>query len=114
MLRIDVDKDDFPGDPNRNYGIPKDNPFVNDPDALNEIWALGLRNPWRAGFDHKTGDLYIGDVGQSVTIGIDDDIFAVDVKRKKAKLAKCCSQGETIVSLIEPRDCKSPKVVDCP
>ncbi|RJP35048.1 MAG: hypothetical protein C4547_10045 [Phycisphaerales bacterium] len=64
MLRIDVDGDDFPGDPNNNYAIPPTNPFVDKP-GRDEIWAYGLRNPWRAGFDRDTGDLYIGDVGQS-------------------------------------------------
>jgi len=65
IWRIDVDGDDFPGDPNRNYAIPSDNPFVSVPGALNEIWAFGLRNPWRCAFDRETGDLYIGDVGQN-------------------------------------------------
>jgi hypothetical protein len=45
------------------YAIPPTNPFVGDPDALPEIWAYGLRNPWRVSFDRSTGDLYIGDVG---------------------------------------------------
>ena len=58
MLRIDVDN----GDP---YAIPADNPFVNDPDVLDEIWAIGLRNPWKFSFDRVTGDLWIADVGQS-------------------------------------------------
>jgi glucose/arabinose dehydrogenase len=64
LLRLDVDGDDFPADATRNYAIPADNPFagvVGD----DEIWAYGLRNPWRASFDRATGDLYIGDVGQS-------------------------------------------------
>lgn len=47
------------------YAIPADNPFVNDPNARGEIWAYGLRNPWRFSFDAATGDLFIGDVGQS-------------------------------------------------
>ncbi|MGC5561844.1 PQQ-dependent sugar dehydrogenase [Streptomyces sp. FR-108] len=47
------------------YAIPPDNPFVNDPDARDEIWAYGLRNPWRFSFDAGTGDLLIGDVGQN-------------------------------------------------
>jgi len=47
-----------------NYRIPPDNPFVENPDAREEIWALGLRNPWRFSFDRLTGDLYLGDVGQ--------------------------------------------------
>lgn len=47
------------------YAIPSDNPFVGDPSARGEIWAYGLRNPWRFSFDSGTGDLLIGDVGQS-------------------------------------------------
>lgn len=58
MLRIDVDG-------GRPYGIPKDNPFVGKAGFRPEIWALGLRNPWRYSFDRKTGDLYIADVGQN-------------------------------------------------
>ncbi|MEU0133900.1 PQQ-dependent sugar dehydrogenase [Streptomyces sp. NPDC006296] len=58
MLRIDPSG----GDP---YAVPQDNPFVGDPDARDEIWAYGLRNPWRFSFDSGTGDLLIGDVGQS-------------------------------------------------
>jgi len=63
MLRLDVDDDDFPADPNRNYAVPADNPFVGTT-GLDEIWAYGLRNPWRSSFDRLTGDLYIADVGQ--------------------------------------------------
>jgi glucose/arabinose dehydrogenase len=47
------------------YRIPADNPFVGNPGFQKEIWALGLRNPWRFSFDRLTGDLYIGDVGQN-------------------------------------------------
>lgn len=53
------------------YKIPPDNPFVNDPNALDEIWSYGLRNPWRMSFDRETGDLYIGDVGQGAREEID-------------------------------------------
>lgn len=63
ILRVDVDKDDFPADPLRNYGIPSGNPFIEGPED-NEIWAYGLRNPWRCAFDRTTGELYIADVGQ--------------------------------------------------
>ena len=63
MLRIDVDGDDFPADANRNYAIPASNPFVGVA-GDDEIWAYGLRNPWRSSFDRQTGDLYIADVGQ--------------------------------------------------
>jgi glucose/arabinose dehydrogenase len=58
LLRIDPTG----GDP---YAVPPDNPFVGDPAARDEIWAYGLRNPWRFSFDAQTGDLWIGDVGQS-------------------------------------------------
>jgi glucose/arabinose dehydrogenase len=58
MLRIDVDA----GPP---YGIPPGNPFIGDPAALPEIWASGLRNPWRFSFDRLSGDLFIADVGQN-------------------------------------------------
>lgn len=58
ILRIDVHGD-------APYAIPPDNPFVNSGDTLPEIWASGLRNPWRFGFDALTGDLWIGDVGQN-------------------------------------------------
>ncbi len=57
MLRIDINS----GDP---YGIPSDNPFAGQAGARPEIWAYGLRNPWRYSFDSATSDLYIADVGQ--------------------------------------------------
>jgi len=47
------------------YVIPPDNPFVGGSTDRGEIWSYGLRNPWRFTFDRQTGDLYIGDVGQS-------------------------------------------------
>jgi glucose/arabinose dehydrogenase len=64
LLRIDVDQ----GDP---YGVPASNPFVTTAAAFPAIWAYGLRNPWRFAFDRETGDLYIGDVGQSQVEEVD-------------------------------------------
>jgi len=61
MLRIDVDTRTG----NKAYGIPADNPFVGDKNAKPEIWALGLRNPWRCSFDTGSGKLFCGDVQQN-------------------------------------------------
>lgn len=61
MVRIDPTPD---GD--RGYTVPDDNPFVGVDDALPEIWAIGVRNPWRFSFDPDTGDLWIADVGQGM------------------------------------------------
>ncbi len=58
LLRIDVDGG-FP------YAVPPDNPFTGVAGARGEIWAYGLRNPWRFSFDRATGDLYVADVGQA-------------------------------------------------
>ena len=67
VLRIDVDRKED----GKNYGIPKDNPFVGTKGALPEIWAYGLRNPWRMSFDRKTGQLWCADVGQNLFEEID-------------------------------------------
>lgn len=63
ILRIDVDG----GSP---YAVPASNPLVGQP-GLDEIWAVGLRNPWRISFDRLTGDLWIGDVGEGTREEID-------------------------------------------
>ncbi len=64
VVRLDVDGG-FP------YAIPPDNPFAGDPSGRDEIWVYGLRNPWRATFDRMTGDLFIGDVGNTAWEEID-------------------------------------------
>ena len=70
LLRLDVNS----GSP---YAVPPDNPFVSRAHYRPEIWALGLRNPWRFTFDARTGDLYMGDVGQ-------DDYEEVDFQPRSS------------------------------
>jgi len=65
LLRIDVES------VSQGYRVPPSNPFVGVDGVLPEIWALGLRNPWRFSFDRETGDLWIGDVGQNRAEEID-------------------------------------------
>jgi glucose/arabinose dehydrogenase len=64
ILRINVNTGDT-------YGIPADNPFTGKDNAMPEIWAYGLRNPWRFSFDRLNGDLYIADVGQDAYEEVD-------------------------------------------
>jgi glucose/arabinose dehydrogenase len=81
MHRLDVDgadnipgnadDDGFPADATRLYSTPADNPFAGATPGLDEIWSIGLRNPWRSGFDRLTGDLYTGDVGQNAVEEVD-------------------------------------------
>jgi glucose/arabinose dehydrogenase len=59
IIRIDV-RDPVEGQP---YRVPEDNPLLDDPDARPEIWALGVRNPWRMAFDSQTDELWVADVG---------------------------------------------------
>ena len=61
LLRIDIDSQSG----GNNYGIPPDNPFISDPNTRDEIWATGLRNPFRFTMDPETNSIWIGDVGQN-------------------------------------------------
>ena len=90
LLRIDIDS----GTP---YVIPPDNPFVNDPPALGEIWAYGLRNPWRFSFDQVTHRLFAGDVGQ-------DSYEEVDIINKGRNYGWNITEG---------RHCYPPPTQDC-
>jgi len=74
MIRIDVDNTTpagsnnlcaANGDGSAEYAIPADNPFAGESDRCGEVWSYGLRNPYRFSFDRDTGDMWIGDVGQS-------------------------------------------------
>ena len=67
ILRIDVSE----STPETPYTIPADNPLLDDSDARPEIWAYGLRNPWRFSFDRETGQLWTGDVGQNTLEEVD-------------------------------------------
>lgn len=92
ILRIEVDPEYTNGEP---YVVPDDNPFVDDSAALPEIYAYGLRNPWRFSFDRETGDLWIGDVGG----GAYEEIDVLEVDEGGANLGWSvmegpeCSQG---------------------
>lgn len=88
MLRIDVDS----ASP---YAVPPDNPFVGDAGALGEIWAYGLRNPWRFSFDRLTGDLYIGDVGQ---YDIEEIDFQAASSMGGENYGWSCMEGDTAPS----------------
>jgi len=71
LLRIDPRGDDFPTDTLRDYAIPAGNPFASGAAGRPEIWAYGLRNPFRDSFDPLTGNLWIGDVGQNAREEVD-------------------------------------------
>jgi glucose/arabinose dehydrogenase len=67
VLRLDVDgADAYPADSTRNYAIPADNPYVGMANRRAEIWAYGLRNPYRWSFHPLSGHMWIGDVGQNL------------------------------------------------
>lgn len=83
ILRIDVN---LPFTPGKQYRVPASNPFVGTAGAVAEIWAYGLRNPYRFSFDRKTGDLYAGDVGQN-------DVEEVDLIKRGGNYGWSCKEG---------------------
>jgi glucose/arabinose dehydrogenase len=94
MLRIDVT-------PREKYAIPKDNPFAEDSNYAPEIYALGLRNPWRFSFDRETGLLYAADVGQ-------DNYEEVDIIEKGGNYGWRVREGARDLHPIK----NSPKFID--
>lgn len=107
MLRLDVDGDDFPADPNANYAIPPTNPFVGVV-GRDEIWAYGLRNPWRNSFDRLTGDLWIADVGQSAREEID---FQPASSPGGENYGWRCMEG-TLCTGLSGCTCNAPELID--
>lgn len=103
MFRLDVNKQQPPY-----YRIPPDNPFINDPTVLDEIWSLGLRNPWKWSFDRKTGDTWIGDVGQDTWEEID---FKRPAQAAGANYGWRCYEGHAAFNL---DGCKSKNQYDFP
>jgi glucose/arabinose dehydrogenase len=91
ILRIDVDGGFAPGE---QYAIPADNPFT-PPNGLPEIWAYGLRNPWRFSFDSVTGMLFAGDVGQDSFEEVDIITKAGNFGWNKMEASHCFPLGSS-------------------
>jgi glucose/arabinose dehydrogenase len=100
ILRLDVDgADNIPGNADddgfppltdeKNYQVPPTNPFIGEVGTLPEIWAYGLRNAWRASFDHGTGDLWVADVGQ----GAREEVTYIPAGMQGAFLGWRCLEG---------------------
>ncbi|MEE8387675.1 MAG: PQQ-dependent sugar dehydrogenase [Acidiferrobacterales bacterium] len=94
ILRIDVNS----GSSGKAYAIPGDNPFLRVKNARPEIWAWGLRNPWRFSFDRLTGDLYAADVGQ-------DDVEEINIIEKGKNYGWRIMEGPICTPGVNP-DCQ--------
>jgi len=92
LLRIDVDHPVS----GQGYAVPPDNPFINRKGFRPEIWALGLRNPWRFSFDAGNGTLWLADVGQ-------DQVEEIDIIHKGANYGWSVMEGDICTPAINPR-----------
>jgi glucose/arabinose dehydrogenase len=102
ILRIDVDNQDS----GLEYAIPKDNPYAAHSDYPKEIFHWGLRNPWRMSFDRKTGDLWIGDVGQNLA----EEINIAPFGSKNLNFGWRCKEG--ILHFKDDANCAKADLVD--
>lgn len=98
LLRIDINSKGK----NKNYVIPDDNPFLKAKNFLPEIWAYGLRNPWRFSFDKATKDLYLADVGQ-------DAVEEINIIKKGGNYGWNIMEGDFCFSEEDAR-CKNGKL----
>jgi glucose/arabinose dehydrogenase len=89
ILRVDVNR----SCEGRTYCVPTDNPFVNRADARPEIWAYGLRNPWRFSFDAQDGSLWIGDVGQN---SLEEVNHVTTTQARGANFGWSCREGTQV------------------
>jgi glucose/arabinose dehydrogenase len=93
------------------YGIPADNPFVGVDGARPEIWAVGVRNPWRFSFDSATGDLWIADVGQNVLEEI-DVAWAADGGGRGMNFGWSAWEGSQRYNTDQPADGATPPIYE--
>lgn len=103
ILRLDINTTT----PTQNYSIPSDNPFAGNPTARGEIWAYGLRNPWKFSFDRLNGDIWIGDVGQ----GDDEEINKASSTAAGLNYGWRCYEATTIYN---STDCPSSSTLTFP
>jgi hypothetical protein len=102
MLRIDIDN---PESSTKLYSSPSTNPFFGSTPGRDEIYAVGLRNPWRYSFDRGTGQLYAGDVGQNEVEEVDVITLGSNLGWKKYEGSRCfsgpCSSGTFVFPIVE-------------
>lgn len=103
ILRIDVDHPEN----GKNYGIPKDNPYIDDENALDEIWAYGLRNPWKFSIDKTTNEMWVTDVGEAKI----EEINKVAATKSGINYGWRCYEGTSPFNL---EDCPDASILTFP